>query len=69
MEDKIKAAVAESRIIHPKEMNIRKNVGYAAFGLIALTLFAFPSTRQSYAGVGLALAAAIGTWRTGNQAL
>ena len=69
MEDKIKAAVAESRIIHPKEMNIRKNVGYAALGLIAFSLFTFPSTRQSYAGISLALAAAIGTWRTGNQAL
>ena len=69
MEDKIKAAVAESRIIHPKEQVMRKNVAYAILGLIVFVLVVFPSQRESYAGLSVALAMAVTTWRMGNQSL
>ena len=64
-----KTAVLESRIISKKEMGVRKTIGIICMSIIALILIVFPSSRDYYVPMSVALAMAIGIWRTGNQSL
>ena len=64
-----KAAVLENRVISKKEMGIRKTIGMICMGIIALILIVFPTSRDAYASISVALAMSIGIWRTGYQSL
>ena len=63
------AAVAESRIITPEEMEVRKKAGYGIAAITLAILAIYPPYRTMYGLLGLGVGSAVGVWRTGNQSL
>jgi len=62
-------AKKENRIISNKEAKIRKGVGIFFALVMIVVLICYSPSRSAYGPVSLVFAAAIGTFRTGQQGL
>ena len=62
-------ATQSNRLISVNEMKIRKIIGVLCVNLIALAYTLFPSSRDCYGPLSVALSVSVGVYRTGEQSL